>query len=83
MLYSVNGPNNFEESPELIINCQIHIDISKLLVISDHIDDPPPSMSGWKLFAVIIVGCIGVGVCAMVGFIIFIKKQEDSRKRFY
>jgi len=54
----------------------------------DHIDDPDGGytlsrISGWRLLLIIIVGIVGVGVCGMVGFIIYTKKQEDARKRFY
>jgi len=40
-------------------------------------------ITGWRLLIIIIVGVIGLGVCAMVGFIIYTKRQEDARKRFY
>ncbi|XP_013381018.1 vesicular integral-membrane protein VIP36 isoform X1 [Lingula anatina] len=54
----------------------------------DHVDDAKGafmlnSLSGWKLLVVIILIIIGIGVCLMVGFIIFQKSQENSRKRFY
>ncbi|XP_064630591.1 vesicular integral-membrane protein VIP36-like isoform X2 [Lineus longissimus] len=54
----------------------------------DHVVDPKGgfmsgSMSGWKLLVIIIVGIIGLGICAMVGFIIYTNRQEHQRKRFY
>ena len=54
----------------------------------DHIDDPKGSymlsrLTGWRLLIIIIVGIVGLGICAMVAFILFSKRQEDSRKRFY
>lgn len=60
----------------------------KLLVISltflDHVDDvKQSSLSGWKLFFLIVIGLVGVSVCAMIGFVIVTKRAEDHRKRFY
>ncbi|CAG5120536.1 unnamed protein product [Candidula unifasciata] len=54
----------------------------------DRVDDSKGSyllgnLTGWKLLVIIILLVIGVGVCAMVGIIIFQKQQENSRKRFY
>ncbi|ELU14932.1 hypothetical protein CAPTEDRAFT_227830 [Capitella teleta] len=54
----------------------------------DHVEDEKRSfmssrLTGWRFLLIIIVGIIGVGVCAMVGFIIYTKRQEDARKRFY
>ncbi|KAK2166726.1 hypothetical protein LSH36_36g05005 [Paralvinella palmiformis] len=54
----------------------------------DHIEDPKGSflsskMTGGRLFIIIFLVIIGLGVCAMVGFVIFSKNQESSRKRFY
>ncbi|KAI1278081.1 Vesicular integral-membrane protein VIP36 [Halotydeus destructor] len=49
----------------------------------DHVDDPPPSMSGLKLFMLIIVGIIGVGVLVVVGSMVFQNQQTNSKKRFY
>lgn len=41
------------------------------------------SMSGFKLFLLAFCGLLGLGVCLVVGFMIFQKHQERSRKRFY
>jgi mannose-binding lectin 2 len=49
----------------------------------DHINDPPPPMSGVKLFFLIVLAIIGVVVLVAVGILVFQKKQETSRKRFY
>ncbi|XP_059171508.1 vesicular integral-membrane protein VIP36-like [Physella acuta] len=54
----------------------------------DRVDDNKGSyllgnLTGWKLLVIIILLIIGVGVCVMVGIIIFQKQQENSRKRFY
>ncbi|CAH1782750.1 unnamed protein product [Owenia fusiformis] len=56
----------------------------------DHVDDVKGGfmsggggLSGWKLLVIIIVSIIGLGICGMVGFMLYLKKQEDNRKRFY
>ncbi|XP_041371242.1 vesicular integral-membrane protein VIP36-like [Gigantopelta aegis] len=54
----------------------------------DRIDDQKGgyllgSLTGWKLLIIIVLIVIGLGVCGMVAFIIFQKKQDYSRKRFY
>ncbi|KAK6186268.1 hypothetical protein SNE40_008338 [Patella caerulea] len=41
------------------------------------------NLTGWKLFIVIILIIIGLCVCGVVGFVVFQKRQENSRKRFY
>ncbi|KAJ8316938.1 hypothetical protein KUTeg_004842, partial [Tegillarca granosa] len=53
----------------------------------DHIEDPKGaymsgSMSGWKLLVIIVLGIIGLGVCAVVGFIVFGKNSDYSRKLY-
>jgi len=49
----------------------------------DHTPDPPPPMSGFKFFLVILCAIIGVIVCVVVGIMVFQKNQQNSRKRFY
>lgn len=49
----------------------------------DHRDDPPPPMSSLKLFLIFVCALIGIAVCVVVGFLVFQKQQETSRKRFY
>ena len=55
------------------------------IFLTEHIEDEKRGggISGWKLLAVIILAIIGLGVCAIVAFIIFSKNQDYSRKRFY
>lgn len=53
---------------------------------SEHIEDKRGTLSsvtGWKLFMIIILVIIGLTVVGVVGFIVFQKQQENSRKRFY
>ncbi|CAK8681072.1 unnamed protein product [Clavelina lepadiformis] len=41
------------------------------------------SISGFKLFLIIVCALLGVGVCVVVGVVVFQKRQEQNRKRFY
>jgi len=64
------------------------IENNVVFVLSDHVEDPhggytSSRLTGWKLFVVIVLGIIGVAVCGMVGYVIFAKRAEDARKRFY
>ncbi|KAK3610463.1 hypothetical protein CHS0354_016652 [Potamilus streckersoni] len=49
----------------------------------DHVDDHRNTVSGWKIFFIIILVLIGIAVCGVVGYVIFMKSQENSRKRLY
>jgi len=49
----------------------------------DHTPDPPPPMSGFKLFLIILCAIIGIIICVVVGLMVFQKNQQNSRKRFY
>nr|XP_006823580.1 PREDICTED: vesicular integral-membrane protein VIP36-like [Saccoglossus kowalevskii] len=54
----------------------------------DHVDDPSGafknvSLSWGKLILLIFCICLGALVCIIVGVVIFQKKQEQNRKRFY
>lgn len=50
----------------------------------DHVDDPKPSsMSGFKLFFLLLLGVLGCIACVVIGIMIYQKQQENSRKRFY
>ena len=49
----------------------------------DHVDDPPPPMSGFKLFMLIVCAIIGCVLLVAVGMMVFQKQKETSRKRFY
>ena len=71
---------NFYETSALHLNT--------FVFFPDHVEDPKgnfmlPKLTGWRLFVIIFVAIIGLGVCAMVGFIVFSKRQENQRKRFY
>jgi mannose-binding lectin 2 len=50
----------------------------------DHVEDPKPSsMSGVKMFFLLLLGLLGCVVCFVVGVMIYQKQQDNSRKRFY
>ncbi|XP_064465914.1 vesicular integral-membrane protein VIP36-like [Ornithodoros turicata] len=49
----------------------------------DHVEDPPPPMSGTKLFLIVLCAILGIILCVIVGYIVFQRQQETSRKRFY
>nr|CAG4643264.1 EOG090X07L3 [Ilyocryptus agilis] len=50
----------------------------------EHVDDPKPSsLGGLKLFLLMLVGVLGIFALVVVGIIIYQKRQEQSRKRFY
>ncbi|CAM9375667.1 vesicular integral-membrane protein VIP36-like isoform X1 [Lampetra fluviatilis] len=40
-------------------------------------------MSGWRLFLLLLCALLAVVVCAVVGLLIYQRRQEHSRKRFY
>nr|CAB3263451.1 vesicular integral-membrane protein VIP36 [Phallusia mammillata] len=41
------------------------------------------SVSGSKMLLIIICGLLGAGICIVVGYVVFQKRQEQNRKRFY
>jgi len=50
----------------------------------DHVEDPKPSsMSGIKLFFLLLLGVLACIACVVIGIMIYQKQQENSRKRFY
>lgn len=50
----------------------------------DHVDDPKPSsLSGIKVFLLMLLGSIAIVACVVVGIMFYQKQQEQSRKRFY
>lgn len=50
----------------------------------DHVEDPKPSsMSGVKLFFLLLFGLLACVACVIIGVMIYQKQQENSRKRFY
>ncbi|PNF16039.1 Vesicular integral-membrane protein VIP36 [Cryptotermes secundus] len=50
----------------------------------DHVEDPKPSsLSGIKIFLLMLVGTLAVIACVVIGIMFYQKHQENSRKRFY
>lgn len=50
----------------------------------DHVVDPPASsMSGVKMFFLLLLGVLGCIACLVIGVMIYQNQQENSRKRFY
>ncbi|UYV62757.1 LMAN2, partial [Cordylochernes scorpioides] len=48
----------------------------------DHIEDPPPPMSGTKIFFYIVLALVGIIVCLVVGVLVFQKQREASKRLF-
>lgn len=53
----------------------------------DNIDDPTGNfrgtpLTGWKVFLLLLCALLGIVVCAVVGAVVFQKRQERN-KRFY
>lgn len=55
----------------------------EFLIILEHVDDPKPSMGGFKLFLMLLFGVLGVCALGVIGIMFYQKQQEQSRKRFY
>lgn len=50
----------------------------------DHVDDPKPSsLSGVKLFLLMLLGSVAVVACVVIGIMFYQKHHEKNRKRFY
>ncbi|XP_071441797.1 vesicular integral-membrane protein VIP36 isoform X1 [Hetaerina americana] len=50
----------------------------------DHVEDPKPSsLSGIKIFLLMMVGAIAIIACVVIGIMFYQKHQEHSRKRLY
>lgn len=58
-----------------------------VLVLADNVDDPTGNfrsgpLTGWKVFLLLLCALLGIIVCAVVGAVVFQKRQERN-KRFY
>lgn len=54
---------------------------------SDNVDDPTGNfrsgpLTGWRVFLLLLCALLGIIVCAVVGAVVFQKRQERN-KRFY
>lgn len=78
-LYELDSSNDMDEDRSMIEPAAQSFEAPR-----EHIDDPKPqSMSGLKLFLLMLFGVLGVFVCVVMGIIFYQKQQEQSRKRFY
>jgi len=62
-----------------------HINVSNICV-TERVDDVKGSAkhsSGWKIAGFVVLGMIAVGLCAVIGYVVYTKMQQTSRKRFY
>lgn len=58
-----------------------------VLVLADNVDDPTGNfrsgpLTGWKVFLLLLCALLGIIICAVVGAVVFQKRQERN-KRFY
>lgn len=56
-------------------------------LLADNVDDPTGNfrsgpLTGWKVFLLLLCALLGIIVCAVVGAVVFQKRQERN-KRFY
>lgn len=66
---------------------KIEPSVSLLKSPKDNIDDPTGNfrsapLTGWKVFLLLLCALLGIIVCAVVGAVVFQKRQERN-KRFY
>lgn len=57
------------------------------LLFPDNVDDPTGNfrsgpLTGWRVFLLLLCALLGIIVCAVVGAVVFQKRQERN-KRFY
>ncbi|XP_033948925.1 vesicular integral-membrane protein VIP36 isoform X1 [Pseudochaenichthys georgianus] len=78
-----------EHTPEEEIEdwTKIEPSVSLLKSPKDNIDDPTGNfrgtpLTGWKVFLLLLCALLGIVVCAVVGAVVFQKRQERN-KRFY
>ncbi|XP_018425228.1 PREDICTED: vesicular integral-membrane protein VIP36 [Nanorana parkeri] len=78
-----------EHSPEdeNIDWTKIEPSVSLLKSPKDNVDDPTGNfrsgpLTGWKVFLLLLAALLGIVVCAVVGAVVFQKRQERN-KRFY
>lgn len=50
----------------------------------DHVEDPAPSsLSGVKIFFLMLIGSIALVACVVLGIMFYQKQQDKKMKRFY
>lgn len=68
-----------------LVDCIYYINcVLKNIFFTDHVEDPKPSsLSGVKMFLLMMVGAIAIIACVVFSIMFYQKHQENSRKRFY
>ncbi|CAG2054794.1 unnamed protein product [Timema podura] len=80
-LYELDMPENPKEEED---RSQISPSATFFEPPRDHVEDPKPSsLSGIKIFLLMLVGTLAVIACVVIGIMFYQKHQENSRKRFY
>lgn len=82
-MYEVEVKREPGDDGKELMNVMPHLKFSDVLNNVTEDAHRNASMSGFKLFLLAFCGFLGLGVCIVVGFMIFQKHQEKSRKRFY
>jgi len=78
-LYELDAPEGSDENRDNIQPSSAYFESPR-----DHVEDPKPSsMSGIKLFFLLLLGVLACIACVVIGIMIYQKQQENSRKRFY
>lgn len=81
-LYELDIPDDPKENEE--DRSQISPSAAFFEPPRDHVEDPKPSsLSGIKIFLLMLVGSIAIIACVVIGIMLYQKHQENSRKRFY
>jgi len=77
--YMLDAPySNSREDRSMIIPEAAHASPHR-----DHVEDLPQSTSWLKFFFYLLLTLVGLAILGGVAFVIYQKKQESSRKRFY
>ncbi|XP_077296985.1 vesicular integral-membrane protein VIP36 [Arctopsyche grandis] len=73
----LDDPNNQEDRSKIVPSAEL------FEPPREHIEDPKPSLSGIKIFLLLMVGSIALIACVVMGIMFYQKHQEKTRKRFY
>jgi mannose-binding lectin 2 len=85
-LYDI-GTNSDTKEDDVVDYSKIEPSADFFAPPRDHVHDPKVStlsrLPGWKMIFIVVIAIVGVIICGMVGYILYSKSQENSRKRFY
>ncbi|KAI2803579.1 hypothetical protein RDWZM_001565 [Blomia tropicalis] len=77
--YMLDAPSGtIQEDRSMIIPSAAHAAPHR-----DHVDDDPVPMSWLKFFIYLILSVVVLSAIGVIGYVIYQKKQETARKRFY